>query len=197
MVLPVNWRHNLTFEDGIDGTAASGSPDNMFTLDDITPPTIPAVRNLVSDIILDIPYYLSHHKEKMVKAVVAEANRIYRLWCKNNPGFEKDGRVHIIAHSLGTAIAMDILSKQPTRVTVYDPTPLTRTVYDSMPPPQSSGSGWGKRRSREIPLPPVDADDRFLFDTSNIFFCGSPAGFFLLLNRSAPPPPPSTSRERR
>jgi hypothetical protein len=67
---------------------------------------------------LDIPYYLSHHKQKMVNAVVKEANRVYRLWCANNPHFEKEGRVHIIAHSLGSAIAMDILSSQPTRLRV-------------------------------------------------------------------------------
>jgi hypothetical protein len=132
---------------------------------------IPAVRNLIGDVMLDIPYYLSHHKEKMVKAVICEANRVYRLWCKNNPGFEKEGRVHIIAHSLGTALAMDILSKQPTH-TVYDPNP---------PPPPSSGSGWGKRRNRDSGMM---QDEHFDFDTTNIFFCGSPAGFFLLLNRS-------------
>jgi hypothetical protein len=134
---------------------------------------IPAVRNLIGDVMLDIPYYLSHHKEKMVKAVICEANRVYRLWCNNNPGFEKEGRVHIIAHSLGTALSMDILSKQPTH-TVYDPNPA---------PPQSSGSsGWGKRKNRDSAI--VQDDEHFIFDTTNIFFCGSPAGFFLLLNRS-------------
>ncbi|KAA8908986.1 DDHD domain protein [Sphaerosporella brunnea] len=173
MVLPVNWRHNLTFE-GIEESFsedADSESKTTFTLNDITPMGIPAVRNLIGDVMLDIPYYLSHHKEKMVKAVICEANRVYRLWCKNNPGFEKEGRVHIIAHSLGTALAMDILSKQPTH-TVYDPTP---------PPPQSSGSGRGKRRNKESA---IIQDEHFDFDTTNIFFCGSPAGFFLLLNRS-------------
>ncbi|KAI5796594.1 DDHD domain protein [Geopyxis carbonaria] len=169
MVLPINWRHNLSFEDGIEGNATEGSETkNTYSLDDITPPSIPAVRNLIGDVMLDIPYYLSHHKQKMVKAVINEANRVYRLWCKNNPGFEKEGRVHIIAHSLGTAIAMDILSKQP-----------THTQYDPNPPPSGS-SGWGKRRNRDSGM----QDERFEFDTTNIFFCGSPAAFFLLLNRS-------------
>jgi hypothetical protein len=157
----------LSFE-GIEETSSEEPGENMYSLNDITPPSIPAVRNLIGDVMLDIPYYLSHHKQKMVKAVIAEANRVYQLWCKNNPGFEKEGKVHIIAHSLGTALAMDILSKQPTR-TVYEPNP-----------PSSSGSGWGKRRSRESSV----QDERFDFDTANIFFCGSPAGFFLLLNRS-------------
>lgn len=108
---------------------------------------------------LDIPYYLSHHKQKMIGAVVKEANRVYRLWCLNNPGFDKNGRVHIIAHSLGTAIAMDILSQQPTKLDV---------------------SVAGKKGKSDL------EERLFEFNTKNVFFVGSPAGFFLLLNKSGP-----------
>ena len=135
-----------------------GEPDpatNYFTLNDITPETIPAVRNLISDVMLDIPYYLSHHKPHMVKAVIMEANRIYRLWCKNNPDFDKIGRVHLIAHSLGSAMALDILSNQPTKL------------------PKEHHNFNRKAMS-----------ERLLFDTKSLFLVGSPAGFFLLLNRS-------------
>ncbi|KAL8947909.1 MAG: hypothetical protein Q9222_005858 [Ikaeria aurantiellina] len=158
MVLPVNWRSTLKFEDGHprsklnrkDGT----SPKNEYTLKDITADSIPAVRNLISDVMLDIPYYLSHHKPRMIEAVVKEANRVYRLWCKNNPGFADNGRVHLIAHSLGSVMALDILSKQPTQLPKFD-------LTDGKP-------------SKEI----------FDFDTKSLFFCGSPAGFFLLLNKA-------------
>jgi hypothetical protein len=135
-----------------------GEPDpaaNYFTLDDITLKTIPAVRSLISDVMLDIPYYLSHHKPHMVKAVIKEANRIYLLWCKNNPGFDKTGRVHLIAHSLGSAMALDILSNQPTK--------LPKENHNFSRKPMS---------------------ERFQFDTTTLIFVGSPAGFFLLLNRS-------------
>lgn len=131
------------------------SSKNQFTLRDITAESIPAVRNLISDVMLDIPYYLSHHKKKMVEAVVKEANRVYRLWCRNNPGFQDFGRVHLIAHSLGSVMALDILSKQPTKL-----------------PPELNFMNKTVR------------DDIFEFDTKGLFFCGSPAGFFLLLNRS-------------
>ena len=127
---------------------------NEYSLKDITPSSLPAVRNLISDVMLDIPYYLSHHKTKMVAAVIGEANRVYRLWCKNNPGFPRHGRVHLIAHSLGSVMALDILSKQPTR--------LPKQVNLNSPVPNT---------------------DNFEFDTKSLFFCGSPAGFFLLLNR--------------
>ncbi|KAM3079663.1 hypothetical protein ACMFMG_006076 [Clarireedia jacksonii] len=115
MVLPVNWRKDLVFEDG--GPTKSGDKDDAestYTLNDITLPTIPAVRGLICDVMLDIPYYLSKHKPKMIAALIAEANRIYRLWCKNNLGFHKKGRVHLIAHSLGSVMALEVLSKQPT-----------------------------------------------------------------------------------
>ncbi|KAI9679488.1 MAG: hypothetical protein M1817_005510 [Caeruleum heppii] len=163
MVLPINWRSTLTLEDGgplavvpTTGDAGDVSTANGFGLKDITPPTIPSIRNMISDVMLDIPYYLSHHKPKMVRAVVREANRVYGLWCENNPGFHPKGRVHLIAHSLGSAMALDILSNQPTTV------------------------------PRHLDQASVGINENhFLFDTKSAFFCGSPAGFFLLLNRSS------------
>ncbi|CAG8050624.1 unnamed protein product [Penicillium nalgiovense] len=154
MVLPVNWRTNLSLDEpdvepGIDPAS------NNFSLADITPQTLPAIRSLISDVMLDIPYYLSHHKPKMVKAVIREANRVYRLWCKNNPGFQDHGRVHLIAHSLGSVMAVDILSQQPTHVPRFD---FSKTALHS---------------------------DIFEFDTRHLFLCGSPVGFFLLLNKAS------------
>lgn len=164
MVLPINWRSTLKLEDGgpqPDPNRRPGDPDpfkNEFTLKDITAESLPAVRNLISDVMLDIPYYLSHHKPKMIEAVIREANRVYRLWCLNNPGFHESGRVHLLAHSLGSVMALDILSKQPT----------------TMPQEVDYPSKSGKVRV-----------DIFEFDTKSLFFCGSPAGFFLLLNRAS------------
>lgn len=159
MVLPINWRHTLSLEDG-DGDNETGAKkgqdaaDNHFGLKDITPPSLPAVRSLINDVVLDIPFYLSHHRSKMVQAVVKEANRVYRLWCRNNPGFHEKGRVHLIAHSLGSVMAVDILSQQPTSV------------------------------PRHLDLETDMLNEKtFDFDTKNLFMCGSPSGWFLLLNR--------------
>ncbi|KAL5332395.1 DDHD domain-containing protein [Aspergillus crustosus] len=155
MVLPINWRSTLSLEDANLESQVTGDPaSNHFTLKDITPETIPAVRSLISDVILDIPYYLSHHKPKMIQAVVKEANRVYRLWCKNNPGFQQNGRVHLVAHSLGSAMAVDILSHQPTKIPDFD--------FSS------------------VNVHP----DIFEFDTKNLFICGSPVGLFLFINKA-------------
>ncbi|KAF2861742.1 hypothetical protein K470DRAFT_275900 [Piedraia hortae CBS 480.64] len=99
--LPINWR--LSLPDEVESTTP-------FTLEEITPEGMPWVRNLVSDVMLDVPYYMSHHKEKMLAAVVGEVRRVYRLWCGNNMGFEEKGRVHLLGHSLGSVMALEILS---------------------------------------------------------------------------------------
>jgi len=151
MVLPVNWRLTVSFDD--DHKPRDAEAQNKYELKDITPETLPAIRSMISDVMLDIPYYMSHHRKTMTSAVVREANRVYRLWCRNNPGFEEYGRVHLIAHSLGSAMSVDILSQQPTQI------------------------------PRDIELATgVPSDSMFEFNTTNLFCCGSPSGFFLLLN---------------
>ena len=147
--------------DPLSNHKETDSTKNQFALKDITAESLPAVRNLISDVMLDIPYYLSHHKPKMIEAVVQEANRVYRKWCTHNPEFHKNGRVHLIAHSLGSVMCLDILSKQPTKL------------------PESLNLMTGKPRTD------VPRTDIFEFDTKSLFFCGSPAGFFLLLNKGA------------
>jgi hypothetical protein len=154
MVLPVNWRLTVSFEE--DDKASKENTDNKYALKDITPDSLPSVRSLISDVMLDIPYYMSHHKDKMTSAVMREANRVYRLWCRNNPGFEDYGRVHLVAHSLGSVMAMEILSKQPTKL--------------------------GKDMEIDAKKP---SEKLFEFDTTNLFCCGSPSGFFLLLNNAS------------
>ena len=165
----VNWRSKMDFNaispDPNPNRTETESLKNQFALKDITAESLPAIRNLISDVMLDIPYYLSHHKPKMIEAVIHEANRIYRLWCKNNPGFQENGRVHLIAHSLGSVMCLDILSNQPTKL----PKPLDLKTD----------------RVR---------GDIFEFDTKSLFFCGSPAGFFLLLNKA--PLVPRKGREK-
>ena len=159
MVLPVNWRHTLSFEDGgfpeAQGQPAPSSTTSSFDLKDIEPNSIPAVRSMISDVMFDIPFYMSHHKPKMISSLIREANRVYRLWCDNNPGFSKSGRVHLIGHSLGSAMAIEVLSRQPTAI------------------PQSMASSSSPET------------DYFEFDTKNLFLLGSPAAFFLLLERGA------------
>ncbi|KAF1911810.1 DDHD domain-containing protein [Ampelomyces quisqualis] len=160
MVLPVNWRQRVSLDIGaVDDDAAEDPSANKYTLKDITPETLPSVRGIVSDVMLDIPYYLSpQHNPKMVSACIQEANRIYRLWCANNPGFSEDGRVHLVAHSLGSVMAIDILSAQPSHVDPHYADPAV--PEDKLP------------------------DDHFIFNTTDLFVCGSPVGLFLMMKNA-------------
>jgi len=154
MILPCNWRSSLDFDLSDSPNSTEGLRDQQYSLDDITPDSLPSIRGIISDVMLDIPYYLSHHQSTMIDAVVQEANRIFRLWCKNNPEFESYGSVHLVCHSLGSVMAIDILSKQPTHVLKHLEDPLAK------------------------------GHEHFVFDTKNLFLCGSPAAFFLLLKKA-------------
>lgn len=103
LVLPVNWRAALSFQDDKDS----------FPLEDISPPTIPLIRRAITDIFMDLPYYMSHHRSSILEAASAEANRLYDLVCQYNPSFSEKGKVNLIGHSLGSLIVADLLSEQP------------------------------------------------------------------------------------
>lgn len=167
-VLPINWRVN--FDPDAPPVATSQIDETeMFTLDDITIDSIPAVRDLIGKVVFDIPYYMSHHKSAMIAAVVKEANRIYRLWLRNNKGFEKrGGQAHIICHSLGSAISFDVLSNQPTDVKVGP------SLYDTISRKLTGNEAAQKER---------EDSTFFSFNTNKLICVGSPAAFFLLLKQ--------------
>ena len=147
--LPVQWRRGLNFDSKPEGN------DNFFTLGDVTNTTIPIVREAAYKVVLDVPYYLSSHREKMITAVTSEANRLYRLFCHRNPDFlRRGGQVSIIGHSLGSALTADVLSRQPTLVK-----PLGEMSTDE-----------------------VKNATHFLFNVKNTIFIGSPNGFFFHLD---------------
>ncbi|WWC91359.1 uncharacterized protein L201_006302 [Kwoniella dendrophila CBS 6074] len=157
-ILPVQWRTSIDLDDEKTEEDKEHGMDNRFTISDITMnKSIPYVRELTNAVLLDIPLYMSHHRQKMIEAVCLQANKLYRLWIARNPEFEKHGRIHIIGHSLGSALAAQILSNQPTKMPTLSQLPkqvITQTR------------------------------DRFLFNTSNLFLCGSPLGIFLHLEQA-------------
>jgi hypothetical protein len=155
--LPIRWRTNLNLEEGsIDKDASKQEDGTVLRISDFEPAGIPFVREMISNVLIDIPHYLSNqHRNRLIQAVVEDCNRVYRLFVKRNPDFtERGGKVHIIAHSLGSALAIDILSNQPTYV-----------------PPLE-----------ELSKQQLHSVTTLCFNTSSCFFLGSPAGFFYFLN---------------
>ncbi|KAJ1044373.1 hypothetical protein NDA10_003230 [Ustilago hordei] len=62
--LPICWRRHMEFNDRPEGN------DNFYTLDDITnSAAIPLVRNVITKVVLDVPFYLSRHRQKMIDSV--------------------------------------------------------------------------------------------------------------------------------
>jgi hypothetical protein len=163
-VLPICWRHLLDFpkrslqhnrEEHDLGTAEHHEEMEYPSLDDITIQGVPAIRNLIKDLGLDILLYQSPlYKAHITKIVLEECNRIYRLFKDRNPTFK--GKVSLIGHSLGSAVMFDLLCNQ-----------RLETESDSNP-----------LRPRQQSAPPALQLD---FEVEDFYALGSPIGLFQML----------------
>ena len=172
-VLPVVWRHLLDFpkqsfkqnrkEQDLADADAFGDDETYPSLNDITVEGVPAIRNLISDLALDILLYQSAYREHISGIVQRECNRIYELFMQRNPSF--NGKVSLVGHSLGSAILFDILCRQKS-------------------PPKFEYSLSRKRHSRRggsAPGPEQPPDLALNFDVESFFCLGSPLGLYQML----------------
>jgi DDHD domain len=119
-VLPICWRHLLDFpkqslkHNRMEHDIGDGEDirdEEYPTLEDITVEGVPAIRNLITDLGLDILLYQSPvYKPHISKIVLEECNRTYKLFKTRHPSFK--GKVSLIGHSLGAAIMFDLLCNQ-------------------------------------------------------------------------------------
>ena len=108
-VLPISWRHRIGFNPQQEFNAQL--PSRLPTLSQINVEGIRALRDVVGDVVLDVLlFYQPRYLKEIMSTVTSELNRVYKLYLEKNPDFK--GKVHILGHSLGSAIAFDILSKQ-------------------------------------------------------------------------------------
>ncbi|XP_070577524.1 phospholipase DDHD1-like isoform X2 [Ptychodera flava] len=96
--LPCEWRSNLK----LDGDMTEA----------ITPHRLRGLRAVLNSSAMDIMYYTSPlYRSEIVRGLQSELNRLYKMFCDRNPGFEaNDGKVSVISHSLGSVITYDILT---------------------------------------------------------------------------------------
>jgi len=168
-LLPVCWRHMLDFpkkkekKGEHDLTDAFDDEDDYPSLEDITIEGLAFARSLISDLALDVLLYQSAYREQITEIVLKESNRIYHLFKQRNPGFK--GKVHIVGHSLGSAIMFDILCRQKERSQESEALrdPLRVTV------PRSHSE---KRKDKEL---------AFDFEVDDFYCLGSPVGLFQML----------------
>jgi hypothetical protein len=172
-VLPVVWRHLLDFPmQGVRenrkeldlGDAEGLDEDDYPSLADITVDGVPAVRNLITDLAMDVLLYQSAYREHIAGVVTRECNRIYRLFKERNPSFS--GRVSFVGHSLGSAILFDILCRQ-------------------QEPEQGAGNARPGSHARISSKGSADKNAeqnlRLAFDCENFFALGSPLALFQML----------------
>lgn len=170
-VLPVCWRHLIEFprrrqrkgEQDL-GDNATDEVDQYPSLEDITVEGVAFVRSLISDLALDVLLYQSAYREEISRVVVAETNRILKLFRERNPEFK--GKIHLMGHSLGSAIYFDVLCRQRE----------SRPLDDTRHPLRI----WPSSHSRPE-VKPKDEELEFDFDTQDFFCLGSPVGLFQML----------------
>lgn len=173
-VLPVAWRHLLDFpkqsfqdnrkEQDLTDADSAGDEETYPSLDDITVEGVPAVRNLITDLALDILLYQSAYREHIAGIVQRECNRVYELFLQRNPSFH--GKVSLIGHSLGSAILFDILCRQ--RDTEKGPLRFTQQRRQ-----RSRNNSTGKYKKPQ--------DLGLNFDVEDFYCLGSPLGLYQML----------------
>ena len=135
------------------------------SLEDITIEGVAFARSLISDLALDVLLYQSAYRETIVEIVLREANRIYKLFKDRNPNFK--GKIHVIGHSLGSAIMFDILCRQREK----------ELEAGSFKNPLKL---W-PAHARDHYEPKVPKDLAFEFDVEDFYALGSPIGLFQML----------------
>lgn len=173
-VLPVVWRHLLdfpkqSFQDNRreqDLTEAGSTADDEVypSLDDITVEGVPAVRNLITDLALDILLYQSAYREHIAGIVQRECNRVHELFLQRNPSFK--GKVSLIGHSLGSAILFDILCRQKD---THKASPVLKRRKGQR---SRANSALGVEKARDVGLN---------FEVEDFYCLGSPLGLYQML----------------
>ncbi|KAI1081374.1 DDHD domain-containing protein [Whalleya microplaca] len=169
-VLPVCWRHLLDFpkrreKKGETDLGDVGAEEDEYpSLEDITIEGVAFARSLISDLALDVLLYQSAYREQIAEIVLKESNRIYKLFMERNPEFK--GKVHIVGHSLGSAIMFDILCRQKEKPKLSDALRNPLRFWPSQDRSEPS------KEPREL---------GFDFEVEDFYCLGSPIGLFQML----------------
>jgi hypothetical protein len=110
--------------------------------------------------------YQSSYRSQISKIVRDECNRIFELFKKRNPAFK--GKVHVVGHSLGSAIFFDILSRQRESKSTEEKKNPLRFL------PQKAGSDIAKPKTQKDEI-------QLNFEVGDFYCLGSPIGLFQML----------------
>ncbi|KAM7199403.1 phospholipase DDHD2 [Naviculisporaceae sp. PSN 640] len=173
-VLPVIWRHLLDFpkrkqkKGEHDLGDQFAEEDDYPTLENITIEGMAFARSLISDLALDVLLYQSAYREQIADIVTKESNRIYKLFMERNPNFK--GKVHVVGHSLGSAILFDILCRQREKKGTQGTDTSPRNPLRFWP--SANQDRYESKDPKDMSLE---------FEVEDFYCLGSPVGLFQML----------------
>jgi hypothetical protein len=101
-------------------------------VESITPQSIPFVRDIANNFVIDVLFYLTpeyHHR--ISTFVTKKLNHVYSKFLELNPNFK--GNCSILGHSLGSVISFDILTSQIERQSNTEPVDRSVAAEDGRP----------------------------------------------------------------
>lgn len=164
-VLPISWHSELHSEEsGIDAK-----------LKKITLESIPKIRQLANETILDVLFYTSpKFCQHIIDIVSGSLNKLYTLFCQRNPEFS--GGISLAGHSLGSLILFDLLTHQkaePENRENLEGKDGNRSTESHVVPTNYMIGHEGTTGQPCISYP------QLLFSAANFFALGSPIGMFV------------------
>jgi len=167
----------------------SSSNDMTRSLKGVTLNTIPALRSIANDVVLDVLLYLTpNYCYDVLESVTDQIFSVYEVFNKIFPDFaSRGGKFSLIGHSLGSVICWDLLSlkknlllndnnKHAVHVTTSKAAGNTANInYQQL----SNGGDYG-------PSLPKMFEKVLPFEPDFTMFIGSPIGLFLSLRGAHP-----------
>ncbi|CAG5136440.1 unnamed protein product, partial [Candidula unifasciata] len=182
--LPVQWRSSLK----LDGD----------TVESVTPHKMKGVRSVLNSSAMDVLYYTSPlYRSEITNSLRTEITRLYHTFCSRHPYFEaSNGKVSIVAHSLGAVISFDI-------ITGWNPVNLYDQLMNSLLAEEEEDAcgndellldiNVAKAKVQDLELLMKSIRDRqgkviqsLPFNVENLFSIGSPLAVFLALRGVRP-----------
>ncbi|CAL2031020.1 unnamed protein product [Caenorhabditis brenneri] len=183
MFLPVEWRSSLILDNGLT--------------ENITIPKMSSMRASLNSTAMDVMYYQSPlFRTEIVRGVVTQLNRTYKLFKANNPQF--NGHVSIFGHSLGSVICYDILT-QYSPLMLYDKY-VTKSIDEYLEKNDTNNTEEARKAMEAMKLAReqlrdnmeggihkllVTKEEQLDFKVKYLFAVGSPLGVFLTMRGGA------------
>ena len=172
--IPIEWWSQLH----------DSSTELMKSIGAITLPTIPALREIANDIVIDVLLYLlPNFAQSVLETCISQINQHYRTFQKIHSDFvEAGGSASLIGHSLGSVICWDMLSIL--KESLEDDNQFTGVTF------KEEEVGYHAYAKREHaadkakygsfgPSLVKPIEEVLAFTPSSTIFLGSPVGLFL------------------